>query len=169
MIEELAPADADAALAVVLESFDAAVAPDYSPEGVALFRRVVTADYVRSLPTRHGFTLVERRDGRITGLCAIRDRNHITLFFVRPEAQGRGVGRRLFDATLARQLAPREGGRGPVFAHRGAGVRGARLPPQRRRARRRWHPLHPDDSPALVGTPVMPWRVTAADEADPAP
>lgn len=105
MLEELAPADADAALSVVLESFDAAVAPDYSAEGVALFRRVVTADYLRSLPARHGFTLVEREAGRITGLCAIRDHNHVTLFFVRPEAQGRGVGRRLFDATLARVRA----------------------------------------------------------------
>ncbi|MFZ5442093.1 MAG: GNAT family N-acetyltransferase [Myxococcota bacterium] len=102
MIELLAPSEADAALALVLESFDAAVAPDYSAEGAALFRRVVTADYLRSLPARNGFTLVERDGERLVGLCAVRDHNHLTLFFVRPDAQGRGVGRRLFDAMLAR-------------------------------------------------------------------
>jgi hypothetical protein len=71
-LELLNPAEADAALAVVKESFDVCVAPDYSQEGRELFARVVTADYLCSLPHRQGFTLVAKLDGRIVGMCAFR-------------------------------------------------------------------------------------------------
>jgi GNAT superfamily N-acetyltransferase len=98
----LIPAEADAAMAVVKESFEACVAPDYAQEGRDLFAQVVTADYLRSLPHRQGFTLVAKLDGRIVGMCALRDGHHVTLFFVLPEFQGRGIGRRLFDRAVAR-------------------------------------------------------------------
>jgi GNAT superfamily N-acetyltransferase len=96
------PGDGDATMAVVTSSFDAFVAPDYLPEGRDLFFRVVTADYLRSLPERRGFTLVARIDGNIVGMCAFRDGNHVTLFFVLPQFQGKGIGRQLFDAALVR-------------------------------------------------------------------
>jgi GNAT superfamily N-acetyltransferase len=101
-VTELDPADADAAMTVVNGSFAADVAPDYAQEGRELFARVVTADYLRSLPSRQGFTLIAKDGTSIVGMLALRDRHHITLFFVLPEYQGRGIGRRLFDAMLER-------------------------------------------------------------------
>ena len=98
----LEPADVDATMAVVRETFDACVDPYYDPEGRELFARVVTADYLRSLPHRQGFTLVAKLDGRAVGMCALRDGHHITLFFVLREFQGRGIGRKLFDAAQER-------------------------------------------------------------------
>ena len=97
----LNPAEANAAMAVVKESFDAAVAPDYTQQGRDLFAQVVTADYLCSLPHRQGFALVAKLDGRIVGMCALRDGHHVTLFFVLPEFQGRGIGRRLLDSAVA--------------------------------------------------------------------
>jgi GNAT superfamily N-acetyltransferase len=101
----LDPADAKAALDVVNRSFAACVAPDYTQEGRAMFARVVTAEYLRTLPYRRGFTLVARVAHAIVGMCAFRDGNHVTLFFVLPEHQGQGIGRRLFAAALARVRA----------------------------------------------------------------
>jgi hypothetical protein len=51
----LNPAEADAAMAVVKESFEACVAPDYAQQGRDLFAQVVTADYLCSLPHRQGW------------------------------------------------------------------------------------------------------------------
>jgi ribosomal protein S18 acetylase RimI-like enzyme len=101
-VADLNPADAEAAMAVVRESFDACVAPDYVQEGRDLFAQVVTANYLCSLARRRGFTLVAKLQGRMVGMCAFRDGHHVTLFFVLPEFQGRGIGRRLFDAAVER-------------------------------------------------------------------
>jgi GNAT superfamily N-acetyltransferase len=98
----LNPAEADAAMAVVKRSFEACVAPDYAQQGRDLFAQVVTADYLCSLPLRQGFTLVAKLEGRMVGMCAFRDGHHVTLFFVLPEFQGQGIGRRLFDAAVER-------------------------------------------------------------------
>jgi GNAT superfamily N-acetyltransferase len=78
------------------------VAPDYAQQGRDLFAQVVTADYLCSLPLRQGFTLVANFDGRMVGMCAFRDGHHITLFFVLPEFQGRGIGRRQAGAAILR-------------------------------------------------------------------
>jgi GNAT superfamily N-acetyltransferase len=98
----LEEADVDETLAVAKESFDMCVAPDYTEEGRELFARVVTGEYLLSLPNRRGFTLVAKLDGRTVGMCAFRDGHHITLFFVRPELRGQGIGRKLFDAAAER-------------------------------------------------------------------
>jgi GNAT superfamily N-acetyltransferase len=98
----LNPFEAHAAIAVVRESFEASVAPDYSQQGRDLFTQVVTADYLCSLPCRQGFTFVAKVDGRMVGMCAIRDGHHVTLFFVLPQLQGRGIGRKLFYAAVER-------------------------------------------------------------------
>jgi GNAT superfamily N-acetyltransferase len=95
-------ADVDETMAVVKESFDSCVAPDYTEAGRELFARVVTGEYLRSLPNRQGFTLVAKLGGRTVGMCALRDGHHITLFFVRPELHGQGIGRKLFDAAAER-------------------------------------------------------------------
>jgi GNAT superfamily N-acetyltransferase len=100
-VSVLDPAEAGAAMAVVKESFDACVAPDYAQQGRDQFAQVVTADYLCSLPHRQGFTVVAKLDGRMVGVCAVRDGHHVTLFFVLPEFQGRGIGRRLFDSAVA--------------------------------------------------------------------
>jgi ribosomal protein S18 acetylase RimI-like enzyme len=101
-LSELNPAEADAVIVVVEKSFDACVAPDYDQQGRDLFVRIVTADYLRSLPHRQGFTLVAKLDRRIVGMCAFRDGHHVTLFFVLPEFQGQGIGKKLFDSAVER-------------------------------------------------------------------
>jgi predicted N-acetyltransferase YhbS len=101
-VSVLDPAEAEVAMAVVKESFDLCVAPDYAQQGRELFAQVVTADYLCSLPHRQGFTLVAKLEGRMVGMCAFRDGHHVTLFFVLPEFQGRGIGRRLFDSAVER-------------------------------------------------------------------
>lgn len=108
-LSELDPAEADAAMTVVRESFTACVAPDYAQQGRDVFAQVVTADYLRSLPQRRGFTIVAKLDGRMVGMCAFRDVHHITLFFVLPAFQGKGIGRKVFDAALARVRAHASG------------------------------------------------------------
>lgn len=96
-----------AALKVVYEVFDEFVAPSYSQEGVETFFRHVTVEFLQSLSERNGFVLRAVDGGETVGVIAVRDGNHVALFFVKGKCQGRGVGRALFDS--ARDIVARKG------------------------------------------------------------
>ncbi|MFP4014237.1 MAG: GNAT family N-acetyltransferase [Chitinispirillaceae bacterium] len=92
---------------MVYEVFDEFVAPSYSREGVETFFRHVTVEFLQSLSERFGFVLRAVHEGETVGVIAVRDKNHIALFFVKGNYQGRGVGRALLDR--ARDIVAAEG------------------------------------------------------------
>jgi ribosomal protein S18 acetylase RimI-like enzyme len=99
-IARLADTEADEAFALVQKVFAEFVAPDYSKEGAETFFKLVTSEYIRTLPSRNGLVLAATIAHCIAGILAFRDRGHITLFFVDNRYQGIGVGRKLFTEAL---------------------------------------------------------------------
>lgn len=87
-------------LALAEEVFSEFEAPDYTEEGVRNFR-----DFL------YGVNMKRRRvngnivfwgaycGGELVGVCALRDKCHIALMFVKREFQRRGIGRALMDTV----------------------------------------------------------------------
>jgi GNAT superfamily N-acetyltransferase len=95
-ISEIGDRDINEAHDLVMRVFDAFIGPGYSVEGRGSFKRLITREYMASLPQRNGFNLAARCNGTIVGVFSVRDTNFITLFFVDPGFHRQGVGKRLF-------------------------------------------------------------------------
>lgn len=68
-------------------------APEFPREGVEAFRRFLSdRTFISRMPMYGAFD-----GGRLVGMLAMRPPQHISLFFVEADCQGRGVGRRLFE------------------------------------------------------------------------
>jgi GNAT superfamily N-acetyltransferase len=91
--------EAEAALALVMRSFDKFVRPDFSDEGAQEFARSAR-EFIVARPPGHHICVAERA-GRLVGVIDVRDESHVCLFFVEPEELGRGIGRGLLDFALA--------------------------------------------------------------------
>ena len=104
----MAPADADAAVGLVRRVFDAFVAPQYGPQGIATFREFVCADAMAARLAAGHFAIVAESGAAIVGVIEVRDNRHIALLFVAAPHQRRGIARRLFRqaATICRQRDP---------------------------------------------------------------
>jgi GNAT superfamily N-acetyltransferase len=89
--------DITKAFFVVNEVFAEFVAPDYSVQGVAAFRKMVTKEFMHSLQKNNGFVLNAMVRSEVIGTIAVRDANHIALFFVKKDHQGKGVGKALYN------------------------------------------------------------------------
>ncbi|MGN1119505.1 MAG: GNAT family N-acetyltransferase [Oscillospiraceae bacterium] len=87
----------DSAFDLALRVFDKFEAPDYPQEGVMAFRNSLQdKSYVEQLEMYGAYS-----DGRLEGIIAARNKgSHIALFFVDEKAQGKGIGRKLFEKIL---------------------------------------------------------------------
>lgn len=105
---ELKEADLKDALALVWETFLKFEAPDYTAEGVETFRQFIDVEEFRPRFLADGFfawgCFVENE---MVGMIAMRERKHITLFFVKEEYHQLGIGKQLF--ALAKMTAVLEG------------------------------------------------------------
>lgn len=92
-IKKLAKKDISAALKLVLEVFMEFEAPEYTQEGVEEFRNSIEdEDFVGKLNFYGAFV-----NDELSGVLAMRAPQHISLFFVKAENQGKGIGRKLFE------------------------------------------------------------------------
>ena len=93
-INEIKKDDFKPALDLALKIFDKFEAPDYSDEGIESFHRSLNdKEYIDQLKMYGAFS-----DGVLLGIIATRNKgNHIALFFVDDKAQGKGIGRKLFE------------------------------------------------------------------------
>lgn len=105
---ELKEADFNDALTLVWETFLKFEAPDYTAEGVETFRQFIDVEEFRPRFLADGFfawgCFVENE---MVGMFAMRERKHITLFFVKEEYHQLGIGKQLF--ALAKMTAVLEG------------------------------------------------------------
>lgn len=90
-----------AAVDLVEQTFLSQVAPFYPPQGVDEFLSYVSVKAISQRLGAHSFMLAAYgRDG-LAGIVEIDcSREHIALFFVKQEAQGQGVGRKLLSLAL---------------------------------------------------------------------
>lgn len=80
--------------------FDVCIAPHFSPDGCAEFKRFVTEESFRSRLSGDGFGIVAEEDGMLVGIAEIRDRDHLAMFFVDPKHQQAGIGKRLLERVI---------------------------------------------------------------------
>ena len=96
MIETARPENATEIARLIQDSFDAFVAPDYSPEGVEFFQSITNADECsRRLCEGNPAWIKRGEDGGADGYIEIRDGHHVTRFFVAPDRIGIGIGKAL--------------------------------------------------------------------------
>jgi len=100
IVRTLTAAALPRASAVCMDAFMAAVAPGLTPEGIATFSRIASAEGFAERMLGDNLILVGESDGQIQGVVELKEGRHLAMLFVAPAAQNSGVGRRLFEAML---------------------------------------------------------------------
>ena len=93
-LRRLSPEQLPDALSLVWEVFSRFEAPVYAAEGIAEFRNTLNDREKISRMTFYGAF----QEDALVGVLAMRPLRHISLFFVKAEYHGRGIGRKLFEA-----------------------------------------------------------------------
>ena len=97
VIRELSENDWKGALELVWTVFSEFEAPEYEPEGIAVFREFIALDSISGMLSAGTMHMWGSFEGDVlTGVIATRGPGHISLFFVRKEYQRRGIARALF-------------------------------------------------------------------------
>jgi GNAT superfamily N-acetyltransferase len=95
---DMAPAEAQAVLDLVMRGFDELVRPDFTDEGASEFTRAATS-FIMDRPDGHHITVAES-NGELAAMIDVRDRSHVCLFFVDARSRGRGIGRQLLESAV---------------------------------------------------------------------
>ncbi|MCY1448516.1 Acetyltransferase (GNAT) domain protein [compost metagenome] len=99
-IRKMTHEDLPSANALCLEAFMLAVAPSLSAQGVETFTKVAAQEALAERMASGNLMLVCVAEGNLAGLIELKDGRHVTMLFVAPAWQRRGVGKRLVDAAL---------------------------------------------------------------------
>jgi ribosomal protein S18 acetylase RimI-like enzyme len=91
---------------MVKQSFDRFVAPQYSPEGRDAFYRYSSPQMLkqRFLEREHR-AWVAVQDHKIIGFAEIRIPRHLSMLFVHPECQGKGIAHLLWSTCISQTPA----------------------------------------------------------------
>lgn len=92
-IKRLAKKDTPQALKLTLDVFMEFEAPEYSEEGIEEFRKTLEDESFVGKLKFYGAYM----NDELSGVLAMREPQHISLFFVKAEHQGKGIGRKLFE------------------------------------------------------------------------
>jgi GNAT superfamily N-acetyltransferase len=91
------PGEEQRIIDLALAAFDDSVAPEYTDEGIAEFRRYCNLEsYIERNRADH-FSLVAEFNKEIIGMIEVRDHDHIALLFVDTRFQGHGIGNNLVN------------------------------------------------------------------------
>jgi ribosomal protein S18 acetylase RimI-like enzyme len=94
---------------LVARVFDAFVAPGYSPEGVQEIHRYIQPEAFRLRAQANHLGFIALAANKIVGVIELRGHDHISLLFVAPEFQRRGIARELLRLALLRCVAGKPG------------------------------------------------------------
>lgn len=92
-IKRLAKKDIPQALKLTLDVFMEFEAPEYSEEGIEEFCKTLEDESFVGKLKFYGAYM----NDELSGVLAMREPQHISLFFVKAEHQGKGIGRKLFE------------------------------------------------------------------------
>ena len=93
-VRELKKEEVSGALSLSLKVFLECNFADYNKEGVELIKKFINDNKIVNLLTIYGAL----ENGELIGIIGVKNFGaHISLFFVDKKAQGRGVGRSLFE------------------------------------------------------------------------
>jgi GNAT superfamily N-acetyltransferase len=80
--------------------FESSVAPLYTKRGLRNFREYADSEAMSQRARSDHFVLLAVENGRIAGMIEMRDHKHVSLLFVEPDRQGRGLGKQLLQKAL---------------------------------------------------------------------
>ena len=98
-VRPIAPGEYDAAAQLIATTFEACVASSMDARGIEVFLAYAAAPALRARDEAGGATYVARNGNQLVGVLHVRDGEHISLLFVRPEHQGRGIGHALIETA----------------------------------------------------------------------
>ena len=93
--------DAAEVSALVLSGFDAYIAPEYTPQGIAEFRKYAEPGALVDRAHHDHFVIIARRHDVLAGMIEMRQNNHVSLLFVAEAFQRQGLSRALLDHAIA--------------------------------------------------------------------
>ena len=99
-LREATTEDFGPAAELARRAFDMAVAPHCSSEGAATFHAYASEAALRNRAEEDHLTVVAVEAGHIVGMAQVKAGTHLAMLFVLPEAQRRGIGRRLMEFVL---------------------------------------------------------------------
>lgn len=91
-----------AVIEMVLSSFETAIAPLYSSQGIAEFKKYASLKEMAFRSRSAHFVCVARQEQEPVGMIEIRKHRHISMFFVQSVYQQMGIGRQLLACALNR-------------------------------------------------------------------
>ena len=102
------PGEEQRIIDLALKAFDDSVAPHYTDEGIAEFRRYCNVASFIERNRAEYFSLVAELNKEIIGMIEVRDHDHIALLFVDTRFQGKGIGNNLVNKAweICRQNRP---------------------------------------------------------------
>ena len=100
LYRSMKPGEESAVVDHVLNVFDEFVAPRYSDEGIAEFRRFVTTDAMSGRLKEGNLVIVAESGRRIIGVIEMRDNSHIALLFVEKSFQRKGIAKELLQRSI---------------------------------------------------------------------
>lgn len=103
--DRLRPGEEASALELVLAVFDEHVAPGFSPQGIAEFRKFANGEALESRLREGSVLFVGRRGGDLVGVVEVLGGRHLAMLFVDSARQGEGVGKELVRLAVAHCLA----------------------------------------------------------------
>lgn len=85
---------------MVLSGFDSYIAPEYTPQGVAEFRKYVEPAALLERTHQDHFIVIATHGDTLAGMIEIRQNNHVALLFVAAPFQRQGISRGLLDYAM---------------------------------------------------------------------
>ncbi|ESA35534.1 acetyltransferase family protein [Leptolyngbya sp. Heron Island J] len=85
---------------LVARVFNEFVASEYSSEGVQEFHRYIQPSALRARAQTNHFSLISLEQDKVVGMIEMRGHNHVSLLFVAPEFQRRGIAKELLHQAL---------------------------------------------------------------------
>ncbi|KNY25157.1 GNAT family N-acetyltransferase [Pseudobacteroides cellulosolvens] len=100
-IRVLGKNDLPLASSLVWNVFSDFVAPGYAEEGIETFKKFIQPEELeKSINSGRFFMLGGFEEGILAGVLAMRDNNHVSLFFVDKAFHCQGIGRKLFNDAV---------------------------------------------------------------------
>jgi GNAT superfamily N-acetyltransferase len=103
---EMREGDEEAVSHLIQKSFHRHIARHYLPEGMEAFLKDTSAEGIAERMGKGQLLIVAEMIGggeaQLVGIIAVRNGNHISLFFVDDEHHGRGVARTLLEEAVRR-------------------------------------------------------------------
>jgi predicted N-acetyltransferase YhbS len=100
-IRKIEERDLEAVSAICMASFSKSVAGTLTEDGVSTFSKIAASDAFLHRMKEDNLILVAELDGNIAGVIELKEGRHIAMFFVEPEHQNKGIGRKLISSALS--------------------------------------------------------------------